>query len=77
MVFSHEKTLTLQKQHTRMGTSELKILIGVFVLLAVILVWMSAKLILDMRRRKQQREQRRKDFMERMTSRRGRGAVEP
>jgi hypothetical protein len=60
-----------------MGTSELKILIAVFVLLAVILVWMSAKLILDMRRRKQQREQRRKDFMERMTSRRGRGSVEP
>lgn len=60
-----------------MGTSELKILIAVFVLLAVTLVWMSAKLILDMRRRKQQREQRRKDFMERMTSRRGRGSVEP
>ncbi len=60
-----------------MGTSELKILIAVFVLLAVILVWMSAKLILDMRRRKQQREKRRKDFMERMTSRRGRGSVEP
>jgi cell division protein FtsB len=77
MVFSHEKTLTLQKQHTRMGTSELYILIAVFVLFTVILVWMGAKLILDMRRRKQQREQRRKDFQERLTSRRHRGSAEP
>ena len=60
-----------------MGTSELYILIAVFVLFTVILVWMGAKLILDMRRRKQQREQRRKDFQERLTSRRGRGSVEP
>ncbi len=60
-----------------MGTSELYILIAVFVLFTVILVWMGAKLILDMRRRKQQREQRRKDFQERLTSRRHRGSAEP
>lgn len=60
-----------------MGNSELYILIAVFVLLTVTLVWMGAKLILDMRRRKQQREQRRKDFQEHLTNRRGRGSVEP
>jgi membrane protein implicated in regulation of membrane protease activity len=45
-----------------MGTSQLYMLIAVFVLLTVILVWMGAKIMLDMRRRKQQGKQRRKEF---------------
>ncbi|MBP7767886.1 MAG: hypothetical protein KA067_02265 [Prevotella sp.] len=45
-----------------MGKTELYILIAVFVLLTVILVWIGAKMMLDMHRRGQRQKQRRRDL---------------
>lgn len=51
-----------------MGKSEVYILIAVFVLLTVILVWLGAKSIMDIRNRKRRQEQRRREWQEKISN---------
>lgn len=51
-----------------MGKSEVYILIAVFVLLTVILVWLGAKSIMDIRNRKRRQEQHRREWQEKISN---------
>lgn len=53
-----------------MDKSELYIVVAVFVVLMVILVWIGAKMILDVRRRRERRAERRREWIERINARR-------
>lgn len=53
-----------------MDKSELYLLIAVFVVLMVILVWIGAKMIFDLRRRNKRRKTRRQEWIQRINARR-------
>lgn len=53
--------------------SDIYIIVAVFVVLLVILVWIGAKMVFDVRRRNKRRQQRREEWIRRINARRDAG----